>query len=400
MKAREHQHQQQLQMQQLQLMQQRNAQLQRRDPNHSPLGGPINAINSSAARMGAAICQCIGNENVRGKNEAPSVHGLETSSALINPIRLHFSNQQLIIKGMLVQGNSGNMSAALQQIQGRPQMATDIKGEVNLGGSQKSLPMDPSSIYGQAILQSKVGLMQFNFLGTPFSIVPFYLSDESVWLNQGVTGLPLKGWPLTGIDQVRPSLGLQVQKPNLQTQNQFLLASQQQQVPAQAQAQGSLGNSPNYGFSGLPRGNFNAKDGQRPKNDGSVCSPVQSNSPKVNSILLESRIDFTENDNVYENVPNAALFVSTGPIAAAAEANCNRPTERKQHSSSGHANSTGTGNTVGPSPSSPASTHTPGDGMTSMSKGLMMYGGEGTGGIASSTNQLDDLEPFGDIGSW
>lgn len=61
--------------------------------------------------------------------------------------------------------------------------------------------------------------------------------------------------------------------------------------------------------------------------------------------------------------------------------------KRKQHSSSGHANSTGTGNTVGPSPSSPQSTHTPGDGMTSMSKGLIMYG-EGTGGIASSTNQL------------
>ncbi|KAL6967397.1 hypothetical protein U1Q18_033205, partial [Sarracenia purpurea var. burkii] len=44
MKAREHQ--QQIQMQQLQIMQLRNAQLQRRDPNHPPLGGPINAMNS------------------------------------------------------------------------------------------------------------------------------------------------------------------------------------------------------------------------------------------------------------------------------------------------------------------------------------------------------------------
>lgn len=84
-----------------------------------------------------------------------------------------------------------------------------------------------------------------------------------------------------GIDQLRPSLGLQVQKPNLPTQNQFLLASQQQQALAQAQAQGNLGNSPNYGFGGVPRGNFNAKDGQPPRNDGSICSPVQSNSPKV-----------------------------------------------------------------------------------------------------------------------
>ena len=71
--------------------------------------------------------------------------------------------------------------------------------------------------------------------------------------------------------------------------------------------------------------------------------------------------------------------------------------KRKQHSSSGPANSTGTGNTVGPSPNSPPSTHTPGDGIgtanslqqvNNMPKGLMMYGAEGTGGLASSSNQL------------
>ncbi|KAF3651229.1 hypothetical protein FXO37_18115 [Capsicum annuum] len=119
----------------------------------------------------------------------------------------------------LVQGNSGSMSAALQQMQGRPQMTADIKTDVNLSGSQKSLPMDPSSIYGQAILQSKSGL-------------------GGAGLNQGVTGLPLKGWPLTGIDHLRPSIGLQVQTPNIQNQNEFLLASQQQQALAQARAQG------------------------------------------------------------------------------------------------------------------------------------------------------------------
>jgi hypothetical protein len=71
--------------------------------------------------------------------------------------------------------------------------------------------------------------------------------------------------------------------------------------------------------------------------------------------------------------------------------------KRKQHSSSGAANSTGTGNTAGPSPSSPPSTHTPGDGITTASsmqhvnsvpKSLMMYGPEGTGGLASSSNLL------------
>ncbi|KAI8568026.1 hypothetical protein RHMOL_Rhmol02G0166500 [Rhododendron molle] len=58
----------------------------------------------------------------------------------------------------LAQRNSGSMSAALQQMQGRPQMTTDIKQEVNMGASQKFMPMDPSSVYGQAILRSKSGL--------------------------------------------------------------------------------------------------------------------------------------------------------------------------------------------------------------------------------------------------
>lgn len=74
--------------------------------------------------------------------------------------------------------------------------------------------------------------------------------------------------------------------------------------------------------------------------------------------------------------------------------------KRKGPSSSGAANSTGTGNTVGPSsnsqPSTP-STHTPGDGIamagnfpnaSNVPKSLMMYGTDGTGGLASSTNQL------------
>ncbi|GAB2282024.1 hypothetical protein Dimus_016584, partial [Dionaea muscipula] len=79
--------------------------------------------------------------------------------------------------------------------------------------------------------------------------------------------------------------------------------------------------------------------------------------------------------------------------------------KRKQTSSSGPANSTGTGNTVGPSPNSPPSTHTPGDGtgntnglqqVNNVPKNVMMYGAEGTGGLASSSNQLDDIENFGD----
>ncbi|KAH7517531.1 hypothetical protein FEM48_Zijuj09G0074900 [Ziziphus jujuba var. spinosa] len=329
-KARE---QQQLQMH---LMQQRNAQLQRRDPGNPALGGSINAINS---------------DGVMGQPSA----------------------SVLAMKIQLVQGTSGNI-AALQQIQARTPLTADIKSEVNIGATQKSLPMDPS-IYGQAILQSKSGL-------------------GGAGLNQGVTGLPLKGWPLTGIDQLRPNLGVQVQKPNLPIQNQFLLASQQQQVLAQAQAQNHLGNSASYGdidrrFCGLPRASMNAKDGQSSRNDGSICSPVQSSSPKMKMAQMQhsssQQQDQLQQQQLQQN---------------------NR--KRKQHSSSGPANSTGTGNTVGPSPSSPASTHTPGDGINTASslqhgngipKSLMMYGQEGTGSLAMSSNLLEDMDRFGDVGS-
>lgn len=98
---------------------------------------------------------------------------------------------------------------------------------------------------------------------------------------------------LQGIDQIRPSLGAQVQKPFLQGGNQFqLLPQQQQQLIAQAQAQGNLGNTM-YGemdprrFGGLPRSNLNTKDGQSIANDGSIGSPMQSTSSKV-SISLQN----------------------------------------------------------------------------------------------------------------
>lgn len=139
-------------------------------------------------------------------------------------------------------------------------------------------------------------------------------------LNPGVGVLPLKGWPLTvslcgsfawfifschaessfssnlltnviqGIDNMRQGLGPQVQKAFLQNQGQFQLSpqqQQQQQIMAQVQGQGNMTNSSVYGdmdtrrFSGLPRGNLNSKDGQQNANDGSIGSPMLSNSSKV-----------------------------------------------------------------------------------------------------------------------
>ncbi|KAG4139657.1 hypothetical protein ERO13_D07G207700v2 [Gossypium hirsutum] len=346
LKARE---QQQLQMQQLQLMQHRNAQLQRRDPSHPALGGSVNTINSEGM-IGQPSASVLAMKMYEERVKHPHSADSETSSALIDANRMALLKTQTNNQVQLLQGSPGNMSAALQQIQLRTPLTTDIKTEVSLGGNPKSLPMDPSSIYGQAILQPKSGL-------------------GGAVLNQGVPGLPLRGWPLT------------MQKPNLQTQNQFVLTSQQQHVLAQAQLQGNLGNSTTF---------VNAKVGQSVRNNGSICSPVPSSSPKMKMGQM-SHSSSQQQDQLQQQQqqqqPSQQLQQN------------NR--KRKQHSASGAANSTGTGNT-GPSPSSPPSTHTPGDAITSatslqhvnsVSKS-MMYGADATAGLTSSSNLLEDMDRF------
>uniref|UniRef100_A0A1D1YR16 Transcriptional corepressor LEUNIG n=1 Tax=Anthurium amnicola TaxID=1678845 RepID=A0A1D1YR16_9ARAE len=381
MKAREHQ---QLQMQQLQLIQ-RQAQL-RRDTNHPSLSGPINAINSDGI-LGPSTASVLAAKLYEERLKVP--HSMESeSSPQFDANRMTLLKSATNHPGQLVQGNPSGVSGALQQIQ-------DIKSEVNLGVTQRSSPVDP---YGPGIMQSKSGL-------------------ANAGLNQGVSGLPLKGWPLTGIDQLRPSLVPQMQKPFLPTQNhqfQLLTPQQQQQILAQAQqVQGNIGSTSNYGdmdprrFRLLPRGSLNGIDGQPAGNDGSISSPMQSSSPKVR--------------------PDQAEYLMKMKMAAQMQHSSSQPTQdqlqqqqqpqlqqnnrkRKQPTSSGAANSTGTGNTVGPSNSPPStpSTHTLGDGVplsgnlqhvNNMPKSLMMYGADGPATLASSSNQLDDIEHFGDVGS-
>ncbi|GMJ08272.1 LEUNIG_homolog, MUCILAGE-MODIFIED 1 [Hibiscus trionum] len=136
--------QQQLQMQQLQLM--RQAQLQRRDPNNPSMVGPANAIGSEGMlgqSNASALAAKMYEERMKQPNSETSQPLLDARMALLKSATNH--------PGQLVQGNHGSVTAALQQIQ-------DIKGEVNLGGTQRSMPMDPSSIYGQGIMQSKPGI--------------------------------------------------------------------------------------------------------------------------------------------------------------------------------------------------------------------------------------------------
>ncbi|XP_011020662.1 PREDICTED: transcriptional corepressor LEUNIG-like [Populus euphratica] len=370
--------QQQLQMQHFQLMQ--HAQLQRGGNNNPTMGGPVNAVGSEGMLRqsnASVLAAKMYEERLKHSNQMES----ETSQPHLDA-RMALLKSTTNHPGQLVQGNPGNVTAALQQIQAQTQQTADVKQEVNLGAAQRSLPMDPSTIYGQGIMQSKPGI-------------------GNSGLNPGVNGLPLKGWPLTniqGIEQSRPSLGSQVQRPLLHAASQFQLLpqQQQQQLLAHVQAQGNLSASPMYGdmdprkFRGLPRGPLNSKDGQPNVKDGSIGSPMQSTSSKMNLPQMQQSSSQQQD-----------------PLQPQQGQQNNR--KRKGPSSSGPANSTGTGNTVGPSNSQPStpSTHTPGDGIAtagnlqhvnSMSKGLM-YGGDTTGALASSTNPLEDIEHFADVGS-
>ncbi|CAL0328452.1 unnamed protein product [Lupinus luteus] len=369
---------QQLQMQHL-LM--RQAQMQRRDSNHPPVGGPVNTITTEGV-LGQSTATALAAKMYEDRMKHSNPMETDTSQPLVDArmALLKSTNHP----GQMVQGNSGSVTAAaLQQMQARTQQIPEIKSEVNMGTMQRSLSMDRSSIYEQGAMQSKSGI-------------------SNAGLNSGVGGLTLKGWPLTGIDQIRPGFGAHVQKPLLQSPNQFQLLPQQQQQQflAQVQAQGNLGNSPMYGdmdpqrLRGLARGILNVKDGQSIANDGSIGSPMQSTSSKINMPHIQQPTSQQQHDPLHPQQP----------------VQNNR--KRKGPTSSGAANSTGTGNTLGPSNSQPStpSTHTPGEGVAmpgnlqnvaGVSKGLIMYGTDGAGGLASSTNQLlqDDMEHFGDVGS-
>ncbi|XP_054805840.1 transcriptional corepressor LEUNIG_HOMOLOG isoform X2 [Prosopis cineraria] len=365
-------------LQQLQLM--RQAHFQRRDPNHPPIGGTVNAI-SSEGMLGQPTASALAAKMYEERMKHSNPMDTETSQPLIDA-RMALLKSTTSHPGQMVQGNTGSVTAALHHMQARNQQTPqDIKSEVNMGGMQRSLPMDPSSIYGQGAMQSKPGIV-------------------NPGLNPGVGGLTLKGWPLTGIEQIRPGLGAQVQKPLLQSANQFQLLpqQQQQQLLAQVQAQGNITSSSMYAdmdpqrLRGLARGSLNAKDGQPIANDGSIGSPMQSTSSKINMPQMQQSTTQQQQD----------------PLHPQQLQQNNR--KRKGPTSSGAANSTGTGNTIGPSNSQPStpSTHTPCDGVAmtgnlqnvgGVSKGLMMYGVDGTVGLASSTSQLDDMERFGDVGS-
>ncbi|CAF2031434.1 transcriptional corepressor LEUNIG isoform X2 [Brassica napus] len=330
--------------------------------------------------------------------------------------------------GQVLHGASGGMSPQVQgQNQQLPGSAVDIKSEIN------------------PVLTPRTAVPEGSLIGIPGS-------------NQG-SNLTLKGWPLTGFDQLRSGL-LQQQKPFMQSPQSFhqlnMLTPQHQQQLMMTQqnlnsqsvneenrrlkmllnnrsmslGKDGLGSSvgdvlPNVGSSLqpggplLPRGDTDMLlklkmallHQQQQQGGGNIPQPQT-----LNQQALSNQQSQSSNHNIHQQdklggVGSITMDGSMSNSYRGSEQVLKNQSGRKRKqpvSSSGPANSTGTANTTGPSPSSAPSTpstHTPGEVMPNLphnggsSKPMVMFGSDGAGTLTSPSNQLADMDRFVEDGS-
>ncbi|CAK9179219.1 unnamed protein product [Ilex paraguariensis] len=331
--------------------------------------------------------------------------------------------------GQVLHSTAGSMSP---QVQARNQQLSgstpDIKTEIN------------------PILNPRAAGPEGSLIGIPGS-------------NQGGNNLTLKGWPLTGLDQLRSGF-LQQQKPFMQGaqplhqlqmltpqhQHQLMLAQQNLTSPSGSDVESrrlrmlmnnrslsmgkdSLSNSvgdviPNVGSplqTGcpvLPRGD---PDMLLKMKIAQLHQQQQQNSNQQQQQLQQHALSSQQPQNSNHSIQRdkivgASSVTGDGSVSNSfrgnEQASKNQTGRKRKHpvSSSGPANSTGTANTAGPSPSSAPSTpstHTPGDVISmpalphtgSSSKPLIMFGTDGAGTLTSPSNQLADMDRFGEDGS-
>ncbi|KAJ0031458.1 hypothetical protein Pint_12735 [Pistacia integerrima] len=324
----------------------------------------------------------------------------------------------------VLHGTAGGMSPQVQaRNQQLPGSTPDIKSEIN------------------PVLNPRAAGPEGSLIGIPGS-------------NQGGNNLTLKGWPLTGLEQLRSGL-LQQQKPFIQApqpfhqlqmltpqhQQQLMLAQQSLTSPSASDesrrlrmilnnrnmglGKEGLSNSvgdvvPNVGSplqTGgplLPRGDTDmlmklklAQLQQQQQQNQQQQQQQQNSNPQQHALSNQQSQSSNHNLHQQDKMGTTGSVTVDGSISNSYRGNdqvSKNQTGRKRKqpvSSSGPANSSGTANTAGPSPSSAPSTpstHTPGD-VISMpalphnggsSKPLMMFGTDGTGTLTSPSNQLWD----------
>ncbi|KAL8152515.1 hypothetical protein V2J09_010275 [Rumex salicifolius] len=419
--------QQQMHMQQI-LMQRQLAQQQQmqqgqpqqgRDASHL-LNGNANGIASNdnpLMRQNPGTANALATKMIEDKLKLPlqrdpsDDHAMkqrfgDSGGQLLDPTHASMLKSPAVVgqtPGQALHGTPGGMSGNLQQFQNRnqqlPLSATEIKNEVN--------PMP----------NTRVAAPEGSLMGVP-----------------GGSSLPLKGWPLTGLDTLR----IQQQKSMMQSPQPFNQMHIHQQLLLQAQqnlASPSLMDIDARKMRMLSncRSMGLGKDGQLIPIDEvvpNVGSPVQvgcpvlprsesdmlmkqqmqnSQIPQQNS-LSSQQAQILNQLHQPDKVGGAGSMTMDGSMSnsfrghdQAAKNQLGR--KRKQPvSSSGPANSTGTANTTGPSPSSAPSTpstHTPGDVMSMpnlqhngvSSKPISMFGSDP---LTSGPNQLADMGRFVD----
>ncbi|KDP32334.1 hypothetical protein JCGZ_13259 [Jatropha curcas] len=425
---------QQMQMQQLLLQrhaqqQQQQQQQQRRDGNQHT-NGTTNALAANdATRHNSATANALATKMYEDRLKLPLQRDSLDDAAmkprlgdnvgqLLDPSRASLLKAAALggqPPGQTLHGTAGG-SGNLHQAQNRNQQLAvstqDIKSEINAMINPRTIGMEGSLVGVQGP-------------------------------NQGGSNLTLKGWPLTGVDQLgllQQQRLMQSPQPlnKLQLHQQLLLHAQQNLAPQSAndlehRKLRMLLNNQNIGL---------GKDG--PLNPGDVLgnfgSPMQVNSPMLTRgdtdllIKLQQQQQL-QNNQLQQQYPQHPLvsqqsqnsshhlqqqdkiigsssITGDGSMSNTFQGNDQASKgqigrKRKQPgSSSGPANSSGTANTTGPSPSSPStpSTHTPGDAVSvpnlshngGGSKSLLMFGSDGLGSLASASNELADMDRFVD----
>lgn len=323
--------------------------------------------------------------------------------------------------GQIFHGSAGAMSGTLQQAQARGQQ---------LQGSTQEIKADTN-----AALNLRAAGADASLIGVPGT-------------NPAGNNLTLKGWPLTGLDQLRSGFLQQkafMQSPQPLHHLQFLTPQQQQLL---LQAQQNMTSSPGEMDSRRLRMLLSSRN-MIPGRDGqsnafteiipsvgpslqNMCSPVQrmetdmlmkkiaalqqhqqsSNQQQLlQHPLLSQQPQSSNHHPGQQEKMGAGSVTMDGSLSNSfrgneqASKNQNVRKRKQPISSSGPANSSGTANTAGPSPSSAPSTpstHTPGDTISmpsmhhnaNLSKALVVYGADAPGTIGSPTNQLVDMDRF------
>lgn len=331
--------------------------------------------------------------------------------------------------GQVLHGTAGGMSSQAQaqaRNQQLPGSTPDIKTEMN------------------SVLNPRAGGPEGSLIGIPGS-------------NQAGNNLTLKGWPLTGLDQLRSGL-IQQQKSFMQGsppfhqlqmlspqhQQQLMLAQQNLTSPSASDVESRrlrmlLNNrSMNLGKDGLsnsvgdvvPNIGSTLQHPSLPRGDPDMLLKLkmaqlqqqqqqqqQNNNQQLQQQLQQHSLSGQQIQNAAHNlqqdkIAGAGSVTGDGSMSNSFRGNdqaSKNQTSRKRKqpvSSSGPANSSGTANTAGPSPSSAPSTpstHTPGDVISmpalvpngSSSKPLMMFGSDGTGTLTSPSTQLWDDKDIG-----